>query len=286
MYTAKIENSSGESLILSQNEPEYQIVSITGLNPPNAQINTTAIAGLDGAKFNSSKLNTRNIVITLKLNGDVEANRLQLYQMFRTKEQCTFYYTTESRDVYIQGYVEAVEVNMFSNPELMQISIICTYPYFKSMAAIIADISNRIAAFTFPFSINIGSPIPFSLYIENRMTGVINDSESETGVLIEIDVLDTVNNIKITNSDTEQFIAVQYAFLAGDKIAINTQKGSKSISLTRNGATSNIFSALQQGSTFFQLEPGVNPFTYMVDSGANDEDVFITFNYSNSYRGV
>lgn len=286
MFTAKIENASGQSLTLSQNEQDYQIISITGLNPAPAQINTTEIAGLDGAKFNSSKLNTRNIVITLKLNGDVEANRLALYQMFRTKEQCTFYYQTESRNVFIQGYVETVEVDLFSQSELMQISIICPYPYFKSMATIVADISDRAAAFVFPFSINIGEPIPFSIYVENRETGVVNDSESETGVMIQIDVLDSVNNIQIKNTNTEEAITLQYAFLEGDKITINTQKGSKSVQLTREGVISNIFSSLQQGSVFFQLQPGVNPFTYLVDNGANDDDVFITFNYSNSYRGV
>lgn len=286
MFTAKIENASGQSLTLSQNEQDYQIISITGLNPAPAQINTTEIAGLDGAKFNSSKLNTRNIVITLKLNGDVEANRLTLYQMFRTKEQCTFYYQTESRNVFIQGYVETVEVDLFSQSELMQISIICPYPYFKSMATIVTDISDRASAFVFPFSINIGEPIPFSIYVENRETGVVNDSESETGVMIQIDVLDSVNNIQIKNTNTEEAITLQYAFLEGDKITINTQKGSKSVQLTREGVISNIFSSLQQGSVFFQLQPGVNPFTYLVDNGANDDDVFITFNYSNSYRGV
>lgn len=286
MFTAKIENSSGQSLTLSQNEQDYQIISITGLNPPKANINMTAIAGMDGSKFNSSKINTRNIVITLKLNGDVEANRLALYQMFRVKEPCTFYYQTESRNVFINGYVETVEVNLFSRSELMQISIICPYPYFKSMATIVADISDRAAAFVFPFSINIGEPIPFSVYVENRETGVVNDSESETGVTVQIDVLDSVNKIQIKNTNTQEAITLQYSFQEGDKITINTQKGSKSVQLTREGEISNIFSALQQGSVFFQLHPGVNPFTYLVDNGTNDDDVFITFNYSNSYRGV
>ena len=286
MYTAKIENSQGQILTLSQNEPQFQILSITGLNPPSAQVNLTDIAGLDGAKFNSAKLDTRNIVITLKLNGNVENNRLLLYQMFRTKEPCTFYYSNNSRDVSIEGYVETVECDLFSNSELMQISIICPYPYFKSIDEIIVDISNEIAAFSFPFSINIGNPIPFSLYVANRNVNVINNSESETGTIINVDVLSSVSKIEIKNINTGQSITLVYNFQTGDKVIINTNKGQKGIHLIRSGITSNIFSALQKGSIFFQLAVGNNYFAYLVDNGTNDQYVFITFNYSNMYRGV
>ena len=263
-----------------------EILSITGLNPPSAQINTTNIAGLDGAKFNSSKLDTRNIVIMLKINGDVESNRLNLYRFFRTKEPCTFYYKTVNRDVSINGYCENVECDLFSNAEIMQVSIICPYPYFKALDEILVDISNQMAAFTFPFSINIDEPIVFSLYIDNKITDVINNSESETGVIIEIDVLDSVSEIEIRNTDTGDDITLDYTFLAGDRIMINTNKGQKSITLTRDGLTSNLFSALKQGSVFFQLAVGDNHFGYLVDSGAHDEDVSITITYSSIYRGV
>ena len=198
MYKAEIENAGGEVLTLTGNEPSWQILSITGLNPPNAQVNVTNIAGLDGAKFNSSKLNTRNIVIMLKLNGNVEANRQLLYRYFRTKEACKFYFKNENRDVFIAGYVETVECDLFSNGEILQASIICPYPYFKSMAEIIADISNEVAGFVFPFSINIGEPIPFSMYISNKVTNVQNNSESETGIIknLSADCADLISKRK------------------------------------------------------------------------------------------
>lgn len=286
MFIAQIENSGGESLTLTQDESNFQVINITGLNPPSAQINTTPIAGLDGAKFNSSKLNTRNIVITVKINGDVETNRQELYRFCRTKEQCIFYYQNNNRNVSIQGYVETVEVPLFTNDERMQISIICPYPYFKAMQEIIVDISNEIGAFTFPFSINIGDPIPFSIYVANRVVNVPNNSESETGVMIEINFSDSVSEIEIKNTDTGDSMILDYSFIANDRVLINTNKGQKSITLIRNGTSINIFSAMQKGSVFFQLKVGANHFGYLADDGANDEDVFITFTYSNIYRGV
>ena len=286
MFTAKIENSSGDILTLTGNEPVYQVIKITGLNPPKAQINTTSIVGLDGARFNSAKLDTRNIVLTVRINGDVETNRLNLYRYFRTKEPCTFYYANDTLDVSINGYVENVECDLFTNNELAQISIICPYPYFKSISQIIADSSNVLGLFVFPFSINIDEPIAISELQTSGDVEVYNSSESETGAIIEINVFDTVNTIQINNVVTGDILKLVYSFLSGDKIVVNTTKGQKSISLIRNGVLTNIFSALQQGSSFFQLVSGMNLFEYTADGVSASDDISILFRYFSEYRGV
>ena len=286
MFTAKIENSSGDMLTLTGNEPVYQVIKITGLNPPHAQINTTSIVGLDGARFNSAKLDTRNIVLTVKINGDVEANRLNLYCYFRTKEPCTFYYANDTLDVTINGYVENVECDLFTNNELAQISILCPYPYFKSMSQVIADSSNVLGLFVFPFSINATDPIAFSSLQTSGDIEVYNASESETGATIEINVLDSVSAIQLNNVVTGDTFSLSYNFIAGDKIVINTNKGQKSIMVIRNGVLTNIFSALQQGSTFSQLVAGMNLFEYTANGVAASDDISILFRYYNEYRGV
>lgn len=286
MYQASIENSRGQSLQLTGDEANYQILNIEGLNPPQAQINTTNIAGMDGAKFNSAKLQTRNLVITIKINGNAEANRIQLYSYFPTKEQVTFYYSNSTRDVFIKGYVASCEVNPFSQAEQMQISIICTNPYFKAMDEVIADISNVTALFEFPFSINLGEPIPFSTYEANKVTNVFNDGADKTGVLIQIDVLGDVTDILIRNTETGDTFELNYEFQAGDRITINTNAGEKSVRLLRDGVSSNIFGAIVKGSVFLQLATGDNMLAYQVDDGEDDQNVYITFSYYSVYRGV
>ena len=154
MYNAKIQNKNGQILVLTQKEQIYQLISIEGLNPPNGTINTTVIVGMDGALYNSSKLETREIVIILKINGETEQNRLALYSYFRTKEWCRFYYSNESRSVYIDGYVTNVECSLFDQEEIAQITIICPAPYFSDITEIIDDISSTVSLFTFPFFIS------------------------------------------------------------------------------------------------------------------------------------
>lgn len=285
MYTARIQNANKKEITLNNQESEFQILQIRGLSQPQAQINTTNIAGLDGARLNSAKLATRNIVITIRLNGDVEKNRHLLYSYFRTKEPCTFFYKNGTLDVSIDGIVETVDCDLFSRSELMQISIICPFPYFSSIAAVIFDISNETGGFYFPFSIDYDDPIPISTYEQGRVTNVFN-SQSETGVIIRIIAKNAFSSIRIQNVVTGEYVALNYAFQAGDIITVDTNKGQKGVSLLRAGATTNIFTSLQKGSTFFQLAMGDNEFAYQVDSGRGDNFVNIEFRFNNLYRGV
>lgn len=284
MFKASIQNANSDVLQLTGDENAYQIVSIEGLNPPQALINTTPIVGMDGALFNSAKLETRNLVVTVRINGNVEKNRLRLYSLFRTKEWCRFYYSNDSLDVSIDGYVESVACGLFSSNETAQISIICPQPYFKALAEVVSDVSHTLGLFVFPFSIELGDPIPFSDYSASRVAEVVNGSQSSTGVDIRIVFASSATTITIQNVTTGETMKLVYAFQDGDVVEISTYQGRKAITLTRSGVVSNLFTALQPGASFFQLQPGGNYFAFITDG--NDENIRITFNHADEYRGV
>ena len=71
-----------------------------------------------------------------------------------------------------------------------------------------------------------------------------------------------------------------------DVVTINTNRGEKSVTLLRNGVSTNIFSATQKGSTFFQLAIGDNPFGYLADNGSSNDSVNIAIKHNTLYRGV
>lgn len=287
MFAAKIQNASGDVMTLTGKEPKYQIIDIQGLNPPAAQINTSTIVGMDGAVFNSSKLQTRNLVLTVKINGDVEINRLRLYSYFRTKEWCKFYYTNDSLEVTIDGYVDSVECNLFTNAETAQISIICPYPYFRSIAEITQDFSNVLKKFVFPFSINHDDPVVISEIGDAGTAKIYNSSESENGMVMYVNFLEDESSLEIINTFTGDDFKLVHAFLAGDTVIIDTNKGRKSISLIRAGAVTNLFAALQTGSVFLQLLPGMNTFNYLVSGSIdNVDEVKILLKFYNIFRGV
>ena len=168
----------------------------------------------------------------------------------------------------------------------MQISIICTDPYFRSVGEKREIISYLHPLFEFPFAINQNNPIPVSELATNRQAIIDNDSDAETGVVIEINVFGTINIIQINALNTGEFIGVSDTFYENDKIVIDTTKGQKTVSLVRNGTKTSIFGKLLTNSRFFQLQSGINTFSYSIDNGSNDDEAEIVFLYSNTYRGV
>ena len=150
MYTFIAENANGEQLQLTQN-PNYELVITNGLLPPSATINTSQLVNTDGELFNSSKMNMRNLVFTIYPKHPVEANRLALYKIFKSKQYVKCYYKNDSRNVYIEGYVETIDGSLFDQIQAIQVSITCPQPYWKGLNEVTTDMSKitNMPEFTF-----------------------------------------------------------------------------------------------------------------------------------------
>ena len=284
MYTLRIENPNGETIDLTGDESRYQISQITGLNPPNANIYLTAIAGMDGERYKSSHVDMRNIVITIAINGNVEQNRLRLYNFFGTGKWCKIFFKNNARNVYIEGYCEQVELNHFALKQTMQISIICPEPFFKSLSQIVIDISMVHAAFEFPFAIEAPG-IEFSVIEPGREATIYNEGEVATGLIIRLtSLVDGISNPIIRNVETGNYLGVATTLNEGNVLMINTNKGKKSVQKYIGGATINAISSLMPGSTWFQLHSGLNSFVYSTDEAP--ENLKVEFAYNILYEGV
>lgn len=312
MFTLKFENQNGEIITLSGVESMYQILNVEGLNPPSANIKRSEVAGMDGTKYMSAKLEERNIVLTLRINGNVEKNRIYLYNYFQSKQYCKMQYTNGSRSVYAEGYVENIECGLFTISEQMQISIICPDPYFYDMKEIVTDISHALGAFAFPFSFGASgvttptvnmidtylvqeyaeatvpdqstdSATEFSTYVINRVVNLVNYGENDTGVIIEIVATDTVVNPRIRN-DRMQFFELNTTLSTGDVVTINTNKGYKSVQLFDDLNTISIINKVTRGSTWLTLQKGDNQLTYNAEEGA--DNMRVRFIHRAKYQAV
>ena len=263
MYTLIAENKYGEQLEITNN-PRYVITDIDGLYPPEGVINTTQVANMDGSVFNSSHINDRVITITMAINGPAEANRLLLYRYFKTKYPVRLYYKNGVRDVYIDGYVSKFSVEYFEKKQTAQIEISCPMTLFRAVKESVTEFANIENMFVFPFAIEVAG-IPFSEIALGEQKTIINGGDVETGVIIKLNALGTVLNPKIYNVDTSDRMTLSVEMQAGDEITINTRKKEKSITLLRDGVQTNIVGKLDAGSTWFNLIPGDNIFTYEAD---------------------
>lgn len=282
MYTLIAENKYGEQLEITNN-PRYVITDIDGLYPPEGVINTTQVANMDGSVFNSSHINDRVITITMAINGPAEANRLLLYRYFKTKYPVRFYYKNGVRDVYIDGYVSKFSVEYFEKKQTAQIEISCPMTLFRAVKESVTEFANIENMFVFPFAIEVAG-IPFSEIALGEQKTIINGGDVETGVIIKLNALGTVLNPKIYNVDTSDRMTLSVEMQAGDEITINTRKKEKSITLLRNGVQTNIVGKLDAGSTWFNLIPGDNIFTYEADEFP--EYLQCIFIINNQFEGV
>lgn len=284
MYSLSVKNARGDMLNLSQNN-NYQVLKVEGLNPPPANVNLTELSGMDGSKKNFAKIPSRNLVIYIKVLPPVEDNRLNLYRYFRTGQDCTIYFANNSRDVFIEGTIETIECPLFENNQTMQISILCPQPYFSAVDYFIAEISNIVAMFEFPFSIE-ESGQEFSTYDNNRVTNVYNQGDVEIGFLIRIYAKNTLSNPTIWNSNTRDYFKVNITLSQYDVLEICTIKGQRSLKVKRNGESNyeNIINLKADGSTWLTLLPGCNTFTYTTSVG--DENAQVEFIAYDLYQGV
>lgn len=265
MYTVKLKNRYDEIIELTHNQ-NYTISGITGLNPVNATINTSNLSAMDGRIFNGSRKEQRNIVLTVFIDGDIEENRLRLYKYAPPKHPITFYFKNESRDVFIEGYVESHEIDLFENRQAAQISIICPQPAFKSIEDSSIEFSSIEAAFEFEFAIE-SEGIEFSSIIQNNEQLILNSGDIETGMIIELSAIGTVKNPVIYNRETRESFALNITMQESDLITINTNSGEKSVKLLRNGVETNIINYANLQNDWFILRYGDNIFTYNADEG-------------------
>lgn len=283
MFTLKIENTNGDVFELTQNSPNYNVIGVQGLTPPQTAVNTATAGIIDGTFFNSARVNQRNIVITLVINGDIEANRQRLYTIFPRKTPCTVYFKNANRDVKIIGYVETVDGDLFVQREQIQISIICPRPYFETLNALYTELSKILALFEFPFSII--TPIPFSEVLQYPITTITNTGDADCGTTIEVDFYGSASGLKIANTATQTFFELDYSFEENDHVVINTNSGQMGVTLYRGGVQSNLLNYVAQNSSWLKIAPGENTFTFTLESG-DVENVKIHFTTALLYGGV
>ena len=254
----KATNQYGRSVTYTMNGPGVSLISITGLNPPNARLATSTIATKDGSIVTNEQANNRNIVFTLAITGGKPENqRTSVYFYFKIKEPITLEIKTNTRTAIIEGYVESIQANPFDKKQRIQISVLCPNPYFLSDEE----------------SANISYP----------STNVVTLSDTPHGAVFQITANAAITGgVTIGNSLTGEQFKINGDYQSGDVITLDTRQGKKALTLTRNGTTTNILQYMDRTHhDWLQLIPYNNNLITL--SSAN---VSAVCTYQTHYEGV
>ena len=166
----QIENYIGDVLYLDIRKPEdtgFLVTSVTGLNYPSNEISSQTYAGFDGSIPGYQRIDQRNIVMNIIFyednvnHDDVETLRWKLMRYFLPKKELKFTAINEHGAFWINGIVETCEINIFSQREAVQISIICPDPYFNTYSeSQVVRLGFVEPNFEFEFSSEMAEPAP------------------------------------------------------------------------------------------------------------------------------
>lgn len=236
-----------------------QVRGITGLDPVKASVNTSPFGSVDGTSYVGSSVLNRNIVLTVHPNPDwndwtFEGLRRVLYSYFMPKRSVRLvFYSDDMIPVEISGYVESVEVNMFSKDPELQISIICPDPYFSSLEPKVITgqtITKNVTVIEYNGTIEAG--------INVEVSWVTDPGPNR----ISIQIADPNNPVFSVAATVNASMYFEMSSVPMRKYVQNINIGS--------GVIGNLLAQVLENSQWPVLQPGENEFLVMTDNGTQD----------------
>lgn len=303
IYTIIATNAKGDSVELDLANPWAGGIAVTGasgLGPAEGTINTVNFATSDGALFNSSRIKSRDIELNLKfLGSDIEAVRHKLLRYFRVKHPITLDFITDYRHTYITGHVEKNEIDIFSNSEGADLTIVCPNPFFRLRDPAKGKNSVRFTTSTPSFEFEFQDPnsdSPTLIFGEMTATGetvVVYEGDADASTIVDIQFLGPATGVKLYNTTTQTRINIDTneisrllgsTIRAGDRLSISSGVGDKYVKAYRDGNVYNALSALDKDSDWIFLTPGDNLITVRADTGIDNVSAIISF--ENLYESI
>lgn len=255
MYRYILE-ANGSLVELTGQEKKWQLLYVKGLNPPQATLHTTTIIGANGVRKVGSKIDPRTIEIALHINNPCRQNRQELLRFLSSNQELTIRLLTGNQEYYIEGTVEDNSYEIYTQSQEMVVSILCEDPYFKNTEERIVKNTESRGGFQFPFSFTEEDRFRFDELYVIRDLYIYNYGTHETGLELEIHILNETTNPKLVNvDDPTKYIGFNDTFYPGDVIKINTNSLAKNkVMLVRNGVETKLLNKLMVSVTWFKVK--------------------------------
>lgn len=196
------------------------IQKVTGLNPPDRNL-FIGDYSQDGGIYQGRRVGNRNVVFTINLNPNpalgetVSKLRESLYKAFIDPQVDGDYLKLllrddQNREIYLIGFCEKFETEIFDADSMCQISMICPDPYLRdNVDTILTQPTGWVQ-------------VPFTY-----------QGTAETGFIVRIYVTAATQEITLYNNGKVMQLVNPAGYNVGDIIIINTIRGQRSITHTK-----------------------------------------------------
>lgn len=263
--------ASGESVELPIGVSSgYQLEDIEGLDPVKATIASSNFGGADGASYQSSRRDPRNIVMRIEMIPDfvtttVQSLRQGLAAKMMPKSAVRLQFHDEDGSVvYIDGRVESFEAPLFTREPKAVISFLCLRPDFISETETVVT-GNSVSDLT---NMTINYPGTVDTGFSFEMT--LNRSTNEIAFVMQT-----------ADGETKR-MDFAMSLVSGDIIEFSSIFGNKGVWVTKSGARSSALYATTSVSQFLTLARGPNAFRTQISGAA----IPYTIRYHAKYGGL
>lgn len=220
------------------------IRKVTGLSPPDIDL-FIGDYSRDGGTYQGRRVGSRNVVMTIDLNPNpalgesISGLRDLLYKTFVDPLVNADYLelvlrSDDGRVRNLFGYTEKFETEVFDSETLAQISMICPDPYIRDLTPI--TLVNPTGTWV---------SVPFTY-----------GGTAETGFIAEIHIASNTPVLNLKNNG--QAMLITHDFIAGDIVYINTNRGERDITYTREGTNYPLIAKLSSTSRWLELHSQAN----------------------------
>lgn len=299
LETLTYENINGGKLVFGVASVYHVNVSqdVTGLSDIDDTIYSTSSNGQDGDTFVGVRIEPKDI----KIKGRIRDANIEHQRQYRRSADKilnpkindgkvipgTLYYSCGSYTRKIGAIADsAPKWTRDGAFQHFEINLRCLSPFWEEDTGLKADVASWIGDWEFPTEIvkDDETSMTFGHHEESVIVDVFNGGDVSTGMRVVIRALGAMADPLLFNVDTREFLKVNYSFVAGDVLTIDTNYGHKTATLEREGVTTNLFRYIDTDSTFMQLTVGDNLFRYDASSGADNMECSV--HYSQKYIGV
>jgi hypothetical protein len=249
----------------------YILTEVEGLDPVKATLVSSSFANQDGAQYQSSRRESRNLKLKLELepdyiNNTVESLRLNLYDYLMPKTEVDLRLVRDDGlEVDITGMVESHEAPMFVKEPAVDVSLMCFKPDFIDPTPV--EFSGTSTELT------TETDIVYAGNIETGFILTLNLNRDESAITVYL---------RAPNGSLSQ-LDFAASLLDGDKLVISTVSGSKGAWLTRAGVESSILYGIPPQSGWPYFVKGTNKLRiYATGSPA----IPYTIEYMTRYGGL
>lgn len=267
--TFRYVNANGDALIFDYSHG-YLINKPKGID--TIQVKLSQAQGIDqvGSTVQSATVQARPVTVSGVIVGENGATRKNaLTATVRPDIPGKLYADDYFLDVYVTATPTVEARGKCAN---FQFSLNAAYPYWQKadkVAKALFGVENR---FKFPW--NISRAYKFGQLMEAQFVNIANNGQLPVPFTVTITATDTVENPKITNVQTGEFLLLNKTLEPGETVVVENTHDKTYVTSSVDGS---IRGALDLDSTLFRLSVGDNVLKPEADSGLAQLDVQITF---------